>query len=135
MWRADRVVSITVTGFAFRPMPDFDIRSMLGRQWLEQAMRTWDKDGEGARIRLTAAAAERLRRDWYYRHAAFTPDGERFIMSLPDADPRTVLPLVRWLGSEAELLSPERLRETLRAELEAMARRLDASTEIDKIPE
>jgi hypothetical protein len=53
-------------------------------------------------------------------------------MSLPDADPRTVLPLVRWLGTEAELLSPERLREMLRAELEAMARRLDASAEIDQ---
>jgi predicted DNA-binding transcriptional regulator YafY len=132
MWRADRVASITVTGFAFRPMPDFDIRSMLDRQWLEQAMRTWDKEGGGSRIRLTAAAAERLRRDWYYRHAAVTPDGEGFIMSLPDADPRTVLPLVRWLGTEAEILSPDLLRDALRVELEAMAHQLDASTEIDE---
>jgi predicted DNA-binding transcriptional regulator YafY len=134
MWRADRVASINVTGFAFRPMPDFDIRSMLGRQWLEQAMRTWDKDREGARIRLAAAAAERLRREWYYRHAAFTPHGDGFVMSLPDADPRTVLPLLRWLGTEAEILSPERLREALRAELEAMARGLEVSAEIDETP-
>ena len=121
MWRADRVSAITLTGMAFRPMPDFNIGSLLGRQWLEQAMRSWARDVEGTRIRMSASAAERLRRDWYFRHATFTADGERVVMSIPDTDPGTILPLARWLGTEAELLAPGNLREALRVELQAMA--------------
>lgn len=123
MWRADRVRSITVTGMAFRPRRDFDIRTMLGRQWLERAMRRWGKDGEGTRIRMTAAAAERLRRDWYYRHAVFTRDDPgKVVMVLPDTDPGAILPLVRWLGAEAEVLAPPALREALCGELEGLRR-------------
>jgi len=121
MWRADRVLSIAVTGMAFRPAPDFDIRSLLGRQWLERAMRTWDGEKEGSRIRMSAEAASKLRRDWYYRHAAyFEGDDGQVVMSIPDTDPGSILPLVRWLGEEAEILEPRSLRETLRAELDAI---------------
>jgi predicted DNA-binding transcriptional regulator YafY len=121
MWRADRVVSVIVTGMAFRPMTDFDIRDMLNRQWLERAMRAWDKDGEGASIRISAAAAERLRRDWFYRHASYAEDGDgRFVMTIPDSDPGTILPLVRWLGPDAELLAPVALRDRLKQEIDAI---------------
>ncbi len=121
MWRADRVLSITVTGMAFRPAPDFDVRAMLGRQWLERAMRTWDSEKEGSRISMSAEAASRLRRDWYYRHAAyFEADDGRVVMSIPDTDPDGVLSLVRWLGAEAEILEPASLREKLRSELDAI---------------
>jgi len=121
MWRADRVLSIAVTGMAFRPAPDFDIRSLLGRQWLERAMRTWDGEKEGSRIRMSAEAASKLRRDWYYRHAAyFEGDDGQVVMSIPDTDPGSILPLVRWLGEEAEILEPRNLREKLRSELEAI---------------
>ena len=41
-------------------------------------------------------------------------------MSIPDTDPGSVLPLVRWLGEEAEILEPRSLREKLRAELDAI---------------
>jgi predicted DNA-binding transcriptional regulator YafY len=121
MWRADRILSIRVTGMAFRPAATFDIRSLLGRQWLERAMRTWDSEKEGSRIRMSADAASKLRRDWYYRHAAyFEGDDGQVVMSIPDTDPRTVLPLVRWLGEEAEILEPRNLREKLRAELDVI---------------
>ena len=121
MLRADRVISIEVTGMAFRPRAEFDIGSMLGRRWLEQAMRSWEKGGEGTRIRLSANAAERLRRDWFYRHAAFEGDGNGgMIMTLPDTEPGVILPLVRWLGSEAEILAPESLRDRLRGDLDAI---------------
>jgi predicted DNA-binding transcriptional regulator YafY len=121
MWRADRVLSISVTGMRFRPPADFDIRTMLGRRWLEMAMRSWDRGGAGTRIRVTANAAARLRRDWYYQHAAFTSDGDsRFVMTIPDTEPANILPLARWLGSEAEILSPESLRTALRRELDAL---------------
>jgi predicted DNA-binding transcriptional regulator YafY len=121
MWRADRVVSIEVTGLAFTPRKDFDVRSMLGRRWLERAMRTWDEGGTTISISMTENAAARLRRDWFYRHASYAErrDG-KFVMSLPDTDPRIVLTLVRWLGREAEILAPQSLRDELREELEAL---------------
>ena len=62
--------------------------------------RAWRVRGhDSARRPRSAAAATRLRRDWYYRHAAYfeREDGE-VIMSIPDTDPESVLPLVRWLG-------------------------------------
>ena len=121
MWRADRVIAIKVTGMAFRPMPDFDVRSLLGRQWLESAMRTWEKRNEGCRIGMSADAAARLRRDWFYRHAAYFEGSDgRVVMSWPETDPETVLPLVRWLGAEAEILEPLTLREKLCSELDAI---------------
>ncbi len=121
MWRADRVLSITVTGMAFRPLSGFDVRTLLGRQWLERAMRTWENEKAASRIRMSAEAATKLRRDWYYRHAAYFENGDgRVVMSIPDTDPDTVLPLVRWLGAGAEILEPASLREQLRSELEAI---------------
>jgi predicted DNA-binding transcriptional regulator YafY len=122
MWRADRVVSITVTGMAFRPMADFDVATMLGRQWLERAMRTWDRDGEATCIRMSVEASEKLRRDWYFRHATYEPQGNAIVMTIPDTDPKTILPLVRWLGTEAELLAPQDLRDSLAQELETIRR-------------
>ncbi len=121
MWRADRIRSIKVTGMAFRPAPGFDVRTLLGRQWLERAMRTWETNKAGCRIKMSAKAADRLRRDWYYRHAAYLEgrDG-RVVMSIPETDPDTILPLVRWLGPEAEILEPSNLREKLRSELDAI---------------
>jgi hypothetical protein len=71
---------------------------------------------------MTAEAAERLRRDWYYRHAVFKADGGAVVMCIPDTDPGTILPLCRWLGTEAELLGPAELRERLKQELEAARR-------------
>jgi predicted DNA-binding transcriptional regulator YafY len=121
MWRADRVASIALTRMAFRPLLDFDIATMLGRQWLEQAMRTWEKDSAVTRIRMSASAAERLRRDWYFRHGVFVADGDAIIMSIPDTSPGTILPLARWLGPEAELLAPDNLRNALREELATLA--------------
>jgi predicted DNA-binding transcriptional regulator YafY len=119
MWRADRIRSIVVTGMAFRSAQDFDIRTLLGRQWLERAMRTWDNEKEGCRIRMSAEAASKLRRDWYYRHAAyFEGDSGEVVMSIPDTDPGSVLPLVRWLGADAEILEPISLRDNLRTELD-----------------
>jgi predicted DNA-binding transcriptional regulator YafY len=70
---------------------------------------------------MTAGAASRLRRDWYYRHAAYLEgDDGQVVMSIPDTDPRTILPLVRWLGEEAEILEPLVLRDKLRSELDAI---------------
>ena len=44
-------------------------------------------------------------------------------MSVPEIDPRAILPLVRWLGPEAELLSPEPLRRAMAEDAKRLARR------------
>ncbi len=121
IYRADRVRNIEVSGFRFRPDPEFQIRSLLGGAWLSQAMRRWEKEGPVARIRMTASQARKLQEDWYYRHAVFTPapDGHVFL-DIPNTDQRRLFPLVRWLGPGAELITPSHLRNVLADELSAM---------------
>lgn len=124
IWRADKVQSITVSGFAFRPDRGFDAGRYLGRTWLAAAFERWFIEDERAvtRIRLTPSLAEMLKRDWFYQKARFAvgPDGA-IILSVPEIDPHTILPLVRWLGPDAELLSPEPLRRALAAEVGRLA--------------
>jgi hypothetical protein len=72
-------------------------------------------------IRLTAAQAERLQRDWYYGHARFDPrDDGGAVMTYGEVDPTLAYALVRWLGPGAELLSPAAWRADFAAELRAM---------------
>ena len=123
LWRADRVAEITVTGLAYRADPAFSVRDLLGRAWLDKAMRRWEAAGERAEIRITPAQAAVLKRDWYFRHAVIAPDASGgLVLTLPDAYAGTVLPLVRWLGPGAEVLAPPALRAAAAAELSALAR-------------
>ena len=124
IWRADKVHEIKVTGFAFRPERGFDVRRYLGRAWLAAAFERWFAEDERAvtRIRLNSERAETLKRDWFYRHARYTDLELGFtIMSVPEIDPRSILPLVRWLGPEAELLSPEHLRRAMAEDARRLA--------------
>ena len=122
-WRADRVAEIEPSTFRSRGTP-FDVRRHLGRRWLGQAMAQWNRSAP-VRIRMTVAQAERLKADWYFRYAEYEPDGAgHMIMSYGESDPSLAFQLVRWLGPEAELLSPIAWRELLRAELAAMAAKL-----------
>lgn len=132
LWRADRVTEIAITGFAYRPDPEFTIKSLLGRVWLNQAMRRWEAQGEQAKIRITERQAEVLGRDWFFRHAAVTREADgSLIMTLPDAERSTALPLVRWLGPGAELLAPQWLRAELSEQLDALSRLHRASAGYD----
>jgi predicted DNA-binding transcriptional regulator YafY len=65
-----------------------------------------------------------LKRDWFYAKARFAPEADgSVIMSVPEIDPRTILPLIRWLGPEAELLSPEPLRRQLAEDFKRLVAR------------
>ena len=126
IWRADKVRELKSSTMAFRPDRDFDIQRFVGRAWLAAGFQRWFKEDERAvsRIRLTADLAERLKLDWFYRHARFEEEaGGTVIMSVPETDPRGILPLVRWLGPDAELLSPEPLRRQMAEEALRLARR------------
>jgi predicted DNA-binding transcriptional regulator YafY len=98
----------------------FDVRELLGRNWLASAMEEW-RDLAPVKIRLSRAQAERLQQDWYYRHAHFEPVAEdQMIMTFGEQNPTVVLELLRWLGPGAELLEPVAWRERMKEELRQM---------------
>ena len=123
LWRADRVEAIEPSSFRSAVEPGFDVRAMLGRQWLAAAMAQWRRSSP-VKIRLTRRLAERLKGDWYFRFAEFVAAGQdACVMTYGENDRDMVLELVRWLGPEAELLEPAEWRAALKDELRAMAER------------
>lgn len=120
LWRADRVLDLRPHRRAAEAPPDFDVRDLLGRDWLKSAMAHWAEEAP-VKIRLTPAQAARLKGDWYYRHAHFEqPSAGQVLMTLGEEDPAKVLELLRWLGPGAELLEPKAWRAKLRADLRKM---------------
>jgi predicted DNA-binding transcriptional regulator YafY len=120
LWRADRVVQIKPRQLLAVAQHAFDVRELLGRNWLESAMEDWRHQAP-VKIRLSCKQAERLQRDWYYRHAYFEPETEdQVVMTFGEQDPAIVLELLRWLGPGAELLEPRAWRERMREELRQM---------------
>jgi predicted DNA-binding transcriptional regulator YafY len=120
LWRADRVLALELRPGAGAPALSFDIRRLLGRQWLDEAMHQWVCEAP-VKLRLTAHQAARLKQDWYYAHAQFEdlPGGE-VLMRFGEDNPAFVFDLLRWLGPGAELLEPAAWRAELCAELCAM---------------
>lgn len=120
LWRADRVVQIKARPPLVPQQHEFDVREMLGRAWLRSAMEYW-KEQAPVKIRLQAGQAQRLKRDWYYRHAQFETEGDgQVLMTFGEQDPSIVLELLRWLGPGADLLEPGEWRAKMREELRQM---------------
>lgn len=119
MWRADRVRGIT-PDVATPPAAPFDVRELLDRAWLGEAMAEWARQSP-VELRVTAAQATLLRRDWYYSHAEFAPlPGGRVRVRFGEQDATVVTALVRWLGPGAELHAPAAWRALLNRDLEAL---------------
>jgi predicted DNA-binding transcriptional regulator YafY len=118
-WRADRVTQAERYANQRQAIAGFDVRSLLGRRWLESAMKTWI-DSSPVRIRMTSIQAQRLQGDWYYRHAQFETQADVTVMTYGENDAELAMNLVRWLGPGAELLEPEAWRERMRLDLQAM---------------
>ncbi|QBD76806.1 WYL domain-containing protein [Ktedonosporobacter rubrisoli] len=120
LWRADRVLKIKPYGPASAVQEEFDVRTLLEHNWLRAAMARWQQHAP-VKIRLTVAQAERLQRDWYYRHACFEHFSEReMLMTFGEDNRDIVLDLLRWLGPGAELLEPQSWRVALKEELRQM---------------
>ena len=119
MWRADRVRAIAPDAATASADP-FDVRALLDRAWLREAMEEWRRLSP-VEIHVTQAHAALLRRDWYYRHAQFAPlpDG-RVQVRFGERDASLVLALVRWLGPGAELHAPLAWRDALTHDLKVM---------------
>jgi predicted DNA-binding transcriptional regulator YafY len=120
LWRADRVLDIRASSLSAGGDPEFDVRTLLNRSWLQAAMEQWSEEAPVV-IRLARAQAERLRQDWYYRHAHYADlADDQVLMTFGQDDQGVVFELLRWLGPGAELLAPQEWRATLRAELATM---------------
>ncbi len=90
---------------------------------MRTAMKEW-RQRAPVTIRLSPAQAERLRRDWYYRHARFERiDDDTVVMTFGEDNRATVLELLRWLGPGAELLEPAEWRAVMREDLQRMLER------------
>lgn len=130
IWRADRVLAVDLAEGeqADAASADFDVSELLGHAWLETAMRTW-RSNAPVRLRITPEQARRLRHDWYYRFAHYDDAGNgSVVMTFGERDPELVLPLLRWLGPGATLLSPAPWRDILAGQLSAMQRQLQTET-------
>ncbi len=119
-WRADRALAIRFMGEARRERPPFDVRGYLDRAWLTTAIARWSGT-HPVRIAMTPEQADRLRLDWYYQHAIFTPERDgRVTMIFGQSRQDIVIELLRWLGPGAELIEPAEWRAALTEELERM---------------
>jgi predicted DNA-binding transcriptional regulator YafY len=120
LWRADRVLEIRASDVSTGGQVEFDVRALLDRSWLQAAMEQWRQEVPVI-IRLPRVQAERLKQDWYYRHARYEDlAGDQVLMTFGQDDREIVLELLRWLGPGAELLAPIEWRAALRAELAEM---------------
>jgi predicted DNA-binding transcriptional regulator YafY len=120
LWRADRVLAIKPDAPAPSADLTFDVNTLLGHTWLQSAMKRWIQESPVV-IRLARRQAERLKQDWYYRHAHFMDlSDDQIIMTFGEGDRSVVLDLLRWLGPGAELIAPVGWRAAIRAELAEM---------------
>ena len=120
LFRADRVLGLHADLVAANAMMPFDVRDLLGRSWLNEAMETWIEVSP-VKLRVTRAQAAKLRADWYYRYARFEDAGaEHELAIFGDNRPEVVTELVRWLGPGAELVEPAAWRDLMHSQLEQM---------------
>jgi predicted DNA-binding transcriptional regulator YafY len=120
LWRADRVLALKAGAVVPDARPPFDVGALLGHGWLRQAMERWGQESPVV-IRLARRQADRLRQDWYYRHARFEDlSDDQVEMTYGEDDRAKVLDLLRWLGPGAELISPAEWRPSIQAELAEM---------------
>jgi predicted DNA-binding transcriptional regulator YafY len=119
-WRADRVLELKLHRLNTSAAAVFDVRELLGRNWLKSAMAHWRAEAP-VKIRLTIQQAERLQHDWYYRHAHFEQLSDReMLVTYGENNRDFVLELLRWLGPGAALIEPQEWRELIKAELQQM---------------
>jgi predicted DNA-binding transcriptional regulator YafY len=120
IWRADRVVALKTLSQPASSAEDFDVRKMMGRNWLRPAMQEWKQEAP-VQIKLTLEQAECLKKDWYYQHASFERISEtEVLMMFGESNREVVFQLLRWLGPGAKLIRPPEWQEAFMAELDEM---------------
>jgi predicted DNA-binding transcriptional regulator YafY len=120
IFAAERIRSVEPLHTRFEPPHDFDARSFLDKAW-------GIVQGElvAVRVRFAPGLARYVRtRQWHPSQKFRTLDDGRLEMTMRVAD---TLEVRRWIlghGAQAEVMEPASMREAIRLEAEALARKL-----------
>ena len=119
-WKLDRFRAAKALDEYFKPDPNIDLESHLGR-----SIGIFSGDEPTiVKIRLGERAAAWVREDPWHPEQTLEPqpDGS-IILSVPASHPRELLPKVLSLASDAEVLEPASFRETIAESVRSMADR------------
>jgi predicted DNA-binding transcriptional regulator YafY len=111
-WKLDRFQKAALTDDYFAVDPDVDLETHLGKSiGIFSGEQT-----EEVRIRLGRRAAGWVREDPWHPDQTLEPEDEdqqHWLLSVPAAHPRELLPKVLALGGEAEVLEPASFRDAV----------------------
>ena len=117
-WKLDRFHHATALDEYFKPDPNIDVSSHLGK-----SIGIFSGDSPTpVQIRLGARAAAWVREDPWHQDQTLEsqPDGSA-ILTVPASHPREVLPKVLSLGTDAEVLAPPSFRDAVTDAVKTMA--------------
>lgn len=118
-WKLDRFHRASLLDLYFQVDPNVDLEAHLNR-----SIGIFSGDqAETVRMRLQERAAQWVREDPWHPEQTLEPDeAGGYILTVPAAHPRELLPKVLALGGEAEVLGPESFQRSAREAVEQMAR-------------
>jgi len=125
-WKLDRFHRASALDEWFKPDPDVDVSKHL-----KNSIGIFSGDSPTpVRIRLGKRAAAWVREDpWHPGQQLEEEPTGTFIMTVPTAHPREVLPKVLALGADAEVIEPETVRAAVAEVVAKLAAAYDVSGE------
>lgn len=117
-WKLDRFEKATLTNDYFKADPSVDLEQHLGKSiGIFSGEQT-----ELVKIRLGTNAGGWVREDpWHPEQTLEQLEGGTYLLTVPAAHPRELLPKVLALGADAEVLEPESFRGAVRGAVETLA--------------
>lgn len=109
-WKLDRFLKATALDEWFKPDPGIDVEQHLGRS---MGIFSGPNAAE-VEIRLSELAAGWLREEPWHANQQLTPqDDGHWLLRVPAAHPRELIPRLLGLGPEAEVLAPDDYRDAV----------------------
>lgn len=123
-WKLDRFHKATALDEWFKPDPDVDVSKHL-----KNSIGIFSGDSPTqVQIRLGTRAAAWVREDPWHPEQQLSPEaGGTYLLSVPTAHPREVLPKVLALGADAEVIEPPEVRTAVAEVVAQLATAYDVS--------
>ena len=123
-WKLDRFQHATLLDEYFKPDPDIDLSKYLG-----SSIGIFSGDSPTlVKIRIGKRSAAYLTEDPWHPDQSLDEQDGAFVLTVPAAHPRELLPKVLSLGADAEVLEPAEFRETVATAVAEMANSYAVST-------
>ncbi len=118
-WKLDRFEKATILDEYFQVDPSVDLEAHLGKSiGIFSGEQT-----EPVRIRLDKRAEQWVREDpWHPDQVLEAIADDKFLLTVPAAHPRELIPKVLALGAEAEVLEPHEFREGVAEAIRKLAK-------------